>query len=396
METIDIVDYENYSSKTIVSFSEINVNINKEQLTRNIHIRNFFDNEGNRVFLRWGKKENKNEMISTIGTATISASCPGIGIRGERVKAMNNMCCFDFIYDKKSFHIKLSDKGILCVGTCSFDVTKNVVETFIKIIENIEDDIKKIRELKKEQFDFILNILKHGCCKNGVLLRKYEIEKSKIFKKEFSPIYISSDLCTQGNARGNDRGNARGNALGHEKDMKNEKRIIDIFLNYINDYDKIEDFIEKCNSIYEKKEILYSPLQPIKIKEFKIFNSVYYFKTNLNTMLLRRIEFYQHITQNMNDDETEINMMCHTWHKHLPFVTVQDKSSDEKCQHVFSIYDTGTIKQISPSSPQDAYRNYKKFITSVNKFIKEENRTFLKDVKKVEIKKVKKPRKKNN
>jgi hypothetical protein len=370
MDTLDVVDFKDYNSKTIISFAKINTVICKETLTQSVKVANFFDNDGKRIYVETLKEPHKNALMENKNSLILSASCPKIKTRGEKVKPMNNMCCFIYVFNKNSFHIKVSDKGIVCVGNCPFEEIKKTIFSFIKIIEKQEEDIKKIKNLSKDQFIFIMNIFKTNCVKNDILLR--EDEFNYFSKKEVSPLSVKEDNLIKKNDTVSDG--------------------INVFLKYLDDYDNIDDFIEKCEFLYNEKHEIYKPNIPIEILEFQIFNSIYYFKTKLDTFLIRRINLYEYILKTRKDDKIEMNMMFHPWNKHMIFISVFNKETNNN--QIFNIYDTGTIKQISASLPEEAYYLYTELIKTLNSFIEEENKTFYKDIKKINI--IKKDKKKKN
>lgn len=411
MELIEpITEKEHADSVTlVVAVYEINVSINTEILARYIKTRSFFDDTGERIYV---KKDANNLYYKNLDREITLAADPIMQKgRGNCKTRMKNMPSFAIVIEGVIFHLKVNGRKIHCVGPQR--QAEEAVNTFIDLLGETKKKLSKIYkfiklcEEKEDKRKEIIKYLKNIC----MYPKDYENQEKACIIKRFSE--LSEDIL----------------------DELKENEIMNILLEYLDDYDGIDLYIKFCKKLlYEFEDTfitnIYEPeikSKYIVVEKVEIFNSVFHFdlkKYFSNPLIFRFSGFASYLnTIKYNSmvnksEEEEFNPQYFPFLDKSLSATIDSKEKkkkskkkkeeedgkkespkvDKEFKHRFSLPKTFTLKQMSPSFGREAYEVYLKFIERMNEFIELENNTTYKNFvfEFKELQREKKGRKKKN
>lgn len=334
---IETIEKDDFIPSTITIKAIFNTEIDTEIVSSFLPIKNIFDDKGNRLKLISGSRESIKYF--GIEEAVVSI-CYKKKRRGMRTGAMNNMVSIDIQVGGKNIHLKVSSTSITSVGTSSIDYAKKVCDIILKKFKQLQNNLNliKIVENKEETIRSIASCLED-----------YEkLPTKEIFIKSF-----------------------------YEKDNIYNNDFLKICLDYYDDYDQKDVFIDKINQLLNELNLYQGD---IKCKDYTIFNSVYHIRPIKNKnfrMPLHRLAPYL--------AQLGVSVEYHNWTSegvNICFDIEENKEGqnheNKEYKHRFTIHETSKIRQCSPTSKDEAYKNYLGVMNLIKKFFETPNIDFSK------------------
>lgn len=319
MSEFKILSKEEFNPKTVVVNFFLKNEINVKNLASFLPVFHIFKN-GKRLKLAEKEKTgyySHEKVIINIGFHNI--------IRGLKSKSMHNMISVDLQYLEKNYHFKISKDKIISIGANSIE---KAVESTKVLIENINKIQKKINIIKKKN--------------------KEELLKNLEFMEKNLNEYLISEI------------------IENEEYEKYNKEILNFYLLYIHDFDKERkgDYFDKIRKIiYEDVNIFNSEI--LTYKNYGCYNSVYHIQQEKNFILAaHKLAIYlsdmglKVYFNNKNGDVINISIGVE-----------EKKESDNKNYFHRLAIKNSNIKLTSPSSKDEAYRNYYGVSCLIKKFI---------------------------
>lgn len=336
MTQVNIVSYEDFVPSTITLGACFNSDINIANLANFLPVYHVYDEEKNRIKLISGSRES----IKYYGPekAIVSVCFKKIR-RGMRTGAMNNMVSLDIQLGGKNVHLKVSSSAITSVGTSSIEFGEEVFKTVINHIENTQKHFDYNNSLPQKilhkNIDLIINIC--------------NTKENKLFSRK---------------------------QILHELKNKNyDDKVITTCLLYLEDYDDKDKYIEKLELMKDK---IYIYKENIKCYNFNIFNSVYH----LTPLKIKNFRMPLHkfapFLSNLG-----IVVEYHNWTSegvNVCFDIEEEKpgslNTAKEYRHRFTIHETTKIRQCSPTSKEEAYKNYLGMMNLLKMFFSNPNIDF--------------------
>lgn len=333
---VKILSKEEYIPSTVTMVSRFNKSIDIVDIANYLPVVHLFNkNTGERLKLDSGTRTS----IKYYGYEGIIISvCYKKIRRGMRTGAMNNMASLDVQYGGKNIHVKLSSNTITSVGTSGYEFGVKVFDLMLKHINMLNNNIKYIRHLDKNNLNKNLEWIFENCTDENMNLYTYK-KMLKIIKE--LPDDSNLDL-----------------------------RIINSCIVYLDDFEKNEcekfkkkilNFVNDCSYIEDD----------IKCMKPSIFNSVYHidiFKNNKN----KRIPL--HILSPYLAKKNFI-VEFHNWTSegvNVCFDIEEEKSGShhklKEYKHRFTIHERGTMRQCSPTMKDESYKYYLGMIKQIQLF----------------------------
>lgn len=353
MENLNILTKDKYKPTTITFVSSLNNSINKDVINEFIPVNHLFHN-GERIKLQnnigYFGKENVVINISNKKFA-----------RGVRTAAMKNMISLDFQFNGKNNHSKISDSKITIVGAKSFEEATSATDAILELFRNVKRNMEYAKtvpeSIRRRTLEFFIN----------------EICKDMIICEGFMRIVYYNES---------------------EYDFsKVDKKLIDIFLLYIEDFEIEENErltspfkvnISKCN--YEL-EALYKKLQrflefpylyegELSVGNSYISNSVYHFNIlkDKSKLPIHKIAPYlanKGFDIDFNNSISDGMKIC--------FDINEDTScrKEKNYKHRFHISQNGSCRLISPTMKDESYGYYIGTLKYIQKFYEENDINYL-------------------
>jgi hypothetical protein len=335
MTQVNVVPYEDFVPSTITLGACFNSDINIVNLANFLPVYHVYDEHKNRIKLISGSRES----IKYYGPekAIVSVCFKKIR-RGMRTGAMNNMVSLDIQLGGKNVHLKVSSSAITSVGTSSIEFGEEVFKTVINHIESIQTYFDYNNSLSEEVLNKNIDLIINNCGTENELYTREEI-------------------------------------LENIKQFNYDNKVITTCLLYLEDHDEKDKYIEKLNLLKDK---IYIYKENIKCYNFNIFNSVYH----LTPLKIKNFRMPLHkfapFLSNLG-----IVVEYHNWTSegvNVCFDIEEEKPNSlntaKEYRHRFTIHETTKIRQCSPTSKEEAYKNYLGMMNLLKMFFSNPNIDF--------------------
>ena len=335
MTQVNVVPYEDFVPSTITLGACFNSDINIVNLANFLPVYHVYDEHKNRIKLISGSRES----IKYYGPekAIVSVCFKKIR-RGMRTGAMNNMVSLDIQLGGKNVHLKVSSSAITSVGTSSIEFGEEVFKTVINHIESIQTYFDYNNSLSEEVLNENIDLIINNCGTENELYTREEI-------------------------------------LENIKQFNYDNKVITTCLLYLEDHDEKDKYIEKLNLLKDK---IYIYKENIKCYNFNIFNSVYH----LTPLKIKNFRMPLHkfapFLSNLG-----IVVEYHNWTSegvNVCFDIEEEKPNSlntaKEYRHRFTIHETTKIRQCSPTSKEEAYKNYLGMMNLLKMFFSNPNIDF--------------------
>jgi len=336
MIEIDIVDKKNFKPSTVTIAGTFNTSIDILTLSNFLPVVHIFDSLGNRVKRESGSRQS----IAFFGLekAVISICYKHIK-RGMRTGAMNNMVSVDLQVGGKNIHLKISSSSITSVGTCSKEFGERVFSIMLAHIRNLSEIFKYNNNIEDEIKNNTLNWLFNKCVEKGKLIK----ESSMIEKIKLTLENIDEKLAFSCSKYLNDF----------------DVNDFDKFKSKIEEFIKVDNFYNgeiSCGEVTIYNSVYH--INPIKQKGFRMpLHKLAPYLVNMGVM----VEYHNWTSEGVNiciDIEEEKNGPNHI---------------NKEYKHRFTVHETTKIRQCSPTSRDEAYRNYLGIMNLLKMFFREKD-----------------------
>ena len=334
-QEIKVLKKEDFIPSTIVVKGILSSKIDINILSKFLPIDHQFDKDNKRIKLISGSRKHieyygPEGSIVSIGYKTIR--------RGMRTGAMNNMVSLDIQLGGKNVHLKVSSSAITSVGTSSIEFGEEVFKTVINHIESIQTYFDYNNSLTEEVLNENIDLIINNCGTENELYTREEI-------------------------------------LENIKQFNYDNKVITTCLLYLEDHDEKDKYIEKLNLLKDK---IYIYKENIKCYNFNIFNSVYH----LTPLKIKNFRMPLHkfapFLSNLG-----IVVEYHNWTSegvNVCFDIEEEKPNSlntaKEYRHRFTIHETTKIRQCSPTSKEEAYKNYLGMMNLLKMFFSNPNIDF--------------------
>ena len=321
---VEILPFEEYNPSTVTVAGYLSTSVDVVNLANFIPVSHMFSEKDNS---RLKRKSGSRQNIPYFGIEnSVISVCYKSIIRGMRTAGMHNMASLDIQLSGRNIHVKLSSTSINTVGT------KNSEEKG-KVFNAIVDHIKHLQKI----IDFIKTFSPENLKKNIDFFFNISIEGQEIIRES-----AFLEKLENSNLEGLD------------------KNLLKCFARYLNDFDKNQknELIEKIFD-FVKVDKIYS--DSLECRDITTYNSVYHISpikignSEFKMPLHRLAPFLAKIG---------LTVEYHNWTSEGVNVCIdaQEKKTTPNrhklYQHRFTIHETTKIRQCSPTSKEEAYRNY--------------------------------------
>jgi hypothetical protein len=324
---IELLEKDEFIPSTITIKASFNNEIDTEVLSSFLPVKNIFDKSGQRLKLISGSRES----IKYFGVEEVIVSvCYKQKRRGMRTGAMNNMVSIDIQVGGKNIHLKVSSTSITSVGTSSIEYATKVCEIVLKHFRKLQANLNLIPHLENKD---------------------ETIESIKTELSNYDKIPTKSKFIEQ----------------FYQKEYTYNNDFFKICLDYFEDQDDISLFLEKIETLKTDMRLYKDDIQ---CTDYNIFNSVYHIKPIKNKnfrMPLHRLAPYL--------ASLGVNVEYHNWTSegvNICFDIEEEKEGEnhvnKEYKHRFTIHETSKIRQCSPTSKEEAFKNYLGVINLIKKF----------------------------
>jgi len=319
---VRVKSYDEHKCSTITAkrtLSKCTLNLN--HLSEYIPIVYILNNYNEKIVF------DKKEKLSFYGTNGILLSANYKGIhRGVRNRVMENMLGLDLQIFERNVHLKLSSHNLMCVGAKSIEEVETAFNFISNIIENLKENILYIQSLKEEVY--IKNL-------------KWFYKNLKNTTEEML-IFIEN----------------------HHYEC--DTRFLETISFYIDDETSLK---KKINKLRILEEPIYTGKEIDRSKS-EINNSVFYsklFETSPK-LLQDHIRLYElaSFLHSKDIDAVYFNINSKIF---VYFDIEEEKNTNKRYKHRFSLHNFGTIRQISPTYHSEAYKYYVILVTLIKEFL---------------------------
>ena len=260
-----------------------------------------------------------------------------------------NALCLDFQVNNKNMHIKITNNKFHITGAKSYEMGIDSAEKCLSLIKKIENEWKDFFILNYQD-KYILCVLAFNFLKHDMNLLMFDREEVyERFKKLDIKFYKYAN-------------------------------IILLLMSFSYEYNTIFSFSAKIDMILNlsiSDKFIFNSGDEIKLKSPVIYNGIYNYKLKFTENI-----YLSDLSKKINNGNDRYIVSYHnTLSPHKIDISKQIFNKDNEPlipkkygkipSHKFTISSTGSIKQTSPTSTEDAYNEYLLIKNRINQYIEE-------------------------
>lgn len=322
-DKIKIVSFKEHKCSTVTAKRDFDENgIKIYEIAKYIPVV-YLRDENNNIFHLHGKKI----PFYFVNGIILSSNYKEIQ-RGIRKRTMENMYGIDIQIFDRNIHVKISSKNMTCVGPKNIEEVDEVFDTICDIIENLKENFLYMYSLDTETVD-------------------------KNLKWFYNNLTDSTEQML-------DKIDANINI---------DKRFLTTLALYIDDCNDLSKSIkELVDDIFEHKPIFFESDKLVG-SESEINNSVFYL--NIFKEPVKRLEEYImlfDLAKFLLEMGITVVYINTTGKLNICFDIEEEKIKNKNYKHRFSLHNTGTLRQTSPTSHEESYECYKSLMTCIKEY----------------------------